>query len=152
MAIKNLGQRGPIGAHERLETTPMINLVSPEYNFQEFCRRMLGRDLLHVIEAASTEAARARRNYRRKANSDFRRGSRGHAYCADLKRLISLLMGSIPEELSTEFLESVAPLALHLLASQEIVALRQVVTAAPAQSAKRKSITRQDLAKKAREH
>jgi hypothetical protein len=84
----------------------MIPLVSPEFDFYEFCQCMVGKNLLQVMEAASAEAARAHRAHRQKTKRDFRRGSRGSAYCDDLQRLVSLLMGTVPEDISDEFLQS----------------------------------------------
>jgi hypothetical protein len=73
----------------------MISLVSPKYDFQEFCRCMFGKDPMEVMEAASAEITYARRIHRETTKDrDFRRGSRGRAYCDDLQQLISLFMGS----------------------------------------------------------
>ena len=106
----------------------MISLVSPEYNFQEFCRFMFGKDPMQVMEAASAEITYARSIHREKTKDrDFRRGSRGRAYCDDLQQLIALFMGTVPDEVSPEFLDAVTPLARHLLQRWEIVGLRQLV-------------------------
>ena len=82
-----------------------------------------------MMEAASAEITNARRNHRDKTNGrDFRKGSRGRAYCDDLQRFVSLFMGSVPDRVSPEFLDAVKPLALDLLQRLEIVGLRKLVT------------------------
>ena len=106
----------------------MISLVSPEYNLEEFCDHMYGKDPLAVIEAASAEISYARRLHREATkNSDFREGSRGRKYCENLQKLISLVMnGSVPEGSTPEFLNAVKPLLKNLLKKWEIGNLRQV--------------------------
>lgn len=85
-------------------------LISLEYNFQEFCRRMFENDPIQVMDAASAEITYARRIHREKTKDrNFRTGSRGRAYCEDLQRLISLFMGSAPDKVSPEFLDAVKP-------------------------------------------
>jgi hypothetical protein len=43
----------------------MISLVSPEYSFEEFCLRMVGKDLVfEVTDAASAEITYARQIHR----------------------------------------------------------------------------------------
>ena len=94
----------------------MISLVSPNYNFRDFCQCLVGKDPLQVIDAASAEITYARLIHQEKRkNRDFRRGSRGRAYCDDLQQLISLFMGSTTDKVSQEFLDAVDPLARHLL-------------------------------------
>jgi hypothetical protein len=89
---------------------------------------MFGKDPMQVMEAASAEITYARRIHREETKDrDFRRGSRGRAYCDDLQRLISLFMGPVTDKISPEFLDAVRPLALHLLQRWEIVGLRQLV-------------------------
>ena len=108
----------------------MISLVSPEYDFREFCRCMFGKDPMQVMEAAAAEIARARRIHRKKTRDrDFRSGSRGRAYCDHLQQLISIFMGSATDKMSPEFLDAVNPLAVDLLQKWEIVGLRQIVAA-----------------------
>lgn len=106
----------------------MISLVSPEYDFQEFCRCMFDKDPMQVMEAASAEITYARTIHREKTKDrDFQRGSRGRVYCDDLQQLIALFMGSVRDEMSPEFLDAVKPLAMNLLQRWEIVGLRQLV-------------------------
>ena len=88
----------------------MIGLVSPDYNFSEFCRCMFGSDPMQVIDTASAEITYARRNHREKTkDSDFRKGSRGRAYCEDLQQFIALFMGAVPDQVSAEFINAVGP-------------------------------------------
>src|SRR5947209_7006597 len=106
----------------------MITLVSPDYNFSEFCRSMFGKDPMQVMEAASAEITYARRNHREKTkDSNFRRGSKGRAYCEDLQQFIALFMGTVPDQISPEFSNAVRPLALHLFQKWEIVSLRELI-------------------------
>jgi hypothetical protein len=91
----------------------MISLVSPEYSFEEFCLRMVGKDLVfEVMDAASAEITYARQIHRKTTkDQNFRKGSKGRLYCEDLQRLISLIMnGSIPADATTNFLHAVKPL------------------------------------------
>ena len=110
----------------------MISLISPEHNFEQFCRRMFGKDPMEVIELASAEITNARRNHPEQTDEpNVRRGSKGLAYCDDLQRLISLFTGSVPDNAPAEFLDPVKPLALDLLKRWEIVSLRQIVADQP---------------------
>jgi hypothetical protein len=95
----------------------MISLVSPEYSLETFCYRMLGREPLSVMEAASAEITYARLLHRESTkNSNFRKGSRGWEYCEDLQRLVYLLMnGTLPSNTTLEFLAAVKPLVQQLL-------------------------------------
>jgi hypothetical protein len=103
----------------------LIDLVSPGYSFEEFCSRMFGKDPIAVMDAASAEITYARRNHRETTkDGDFRKGSRGRAYCDDLQRLIGLCMGSIPSDAPPNFLSTVKPLVMHLLQKWEIGDLR----------------------------
>jgi len=105
-----------------------IRLVSPEYSFEEFCLRMLGKEnVLAVIDAASTEISYARGLHRQKTHErDLRPGSRGRMYCEDLQRLVSLLMnGSIPPGATPDFLFAVKPVVLQLVEKWEIGNLRR---------------------------
>jgi len=107
----------------------MISLVSPKYSFRDFCQCMFGKDPLQVIDAASAEITYARLIHQEKTKDrDFRKRSRGRAYCENLQQLISLLMGSAPDKVSPEFLDSVKPLARHLLQRWEITGFRQLVS------------------------
>jgi hypothetical protein len=106
----------------------MISLISPDYNLRDFCQCMFGKDPLQVMDAASAEIIHARLIHQEKTKDrDFRRGSRGRAYCDDLQQLISLFMGSAPDKVSPQFLDAVKPLALHLLQRWEILGLRQIL-------------------------
>ena len=105
----------------------MITLVSPKYNFREFCQDMFGKDPLQVMEAASAEITCARLIHKEKTKDrDFRKGSRGRAYCDDLQQLISLFAGSAPDKVSPEFIDAVKPLASHLLQKWEILGLHHI--------------------------
>lgn len=107
-----------------------MTTTSPDYNFAAFCRRMIGRDCLAVMDAASAEAALAQRTHReRTGRGTFRTGSRGRQYCDDLQQLISMLMnGSVPPDVSPEFLWAAKPLVDDLLLRWEIGDLRAVFT------------------------
>lgn len=106
----------------------MASLISPEYDLAEFCKRMFGKNPVEVMEAASAEITYARQSHRKKTKDrDFRKGSRGRAYCEDLRQFISLFMGSFPDTVSPEFVAAVKPLAVHLLQRWEMVGLRELV-------------------------
>lgn len=107
----------------------MFSLVSPEYNFHDFCRCMFGKDPSQVMDAASAEITYARRNHREKTKDrDFRKGSRGRAYCDDLQQLIRLFFNlSVPGNVTPEFVDAVRPLALDLLRRWRIPSLSQLV-------------------------
>jgi hypothetical protein len=64
----------------------MVNLVSPEYNFEAFCQRMIGRNPMEVLDAASAEITYAR------GNCDG--PSKRRIYCENLQRLIPLSHGN----------------------------------------------------------
>lgn len=103
-------------------------MISPEYNFDEFCRCMFGKNATEVMDAASAEITYARRLHRSTTKDrDFRKGSRGQAYCDELMRLISLFVGTVPENVSPEFVNAVQTLALHLVPRVEIIALRKLL-------------------------
>jgi hypothetical protein len=103
-------------------------MVSPEYNFSEFCRCMFGKNPTEVMDAASAEITYARRIHRSTTKDrDFRKGSRGQAYCDELMHLISLFVGTVPENVSPEFVNAVQTLALHLVPRVEIIALRKLL-------------------------
>jgi hypothetical protein len=105
----------------------MISLVSPEYDFELFCHQMHGKDPVEVMDAAGTEIGYARRIHRQTTNdSDFRKGSRGRAYCDNLQRLIVLLLnGELPSDSTAEFVVAVKPLVQHLLKRWDIGKLRE---------------------------
>lgn len=106
----------------------MISLISPNYNLEEFCSHMHGKDPMAVIETASVEISYARRLHcEATKDTAFRKGSRGRAYCDNLQKLISLVMnGEVPAGSTPEFLNTVKPLIQHLLQKWEIGELRQV--------------------------
>jgi hypothetical protein len=107
----------------------MVDLVSPEYSFENFCRSMVGKDPMEVLDTASAEITYAHRNHKERTREwNFRKGSRGRAYCDDLQRLISLFMGTVPEPSPSKFLAALMPLAIDVLKRCEIVGLRQVVS------------------------
>jgi hypothetical protein len=105
----------------------MTTLLSPEYNFQVFCYQVQDKDPLQIMEAASAEAALARKLHRRKTNNpNFRPGSKGDAYCTQLQNLISTLMnGSIPTQAPPTFREEIRPLMVKILENWSIGNLRQ---------------------------
>jgi hypothetical protein len=110
----------------------MFNLISPEYSFERFCHLMLGKDPTAVLDAASAEITYARRNHRETTkDADFRKGSRGRAYCDNLQRLVGLCMGSIPSDPTPDFLMTVKPLVMNLLQRWEIGDLRQFFADVP---------------------
>lgn len=77
---------------------------------------------------ASAEITYARLLHREKTKeADFRSGSKGRAYCDDLQRLLSVFMGSVPQDVSHQFVIAVAPLALHLLQRCDVVGLRELM-------------------------
>ncbi|MCC6363148.1 MAG: hypothetical protein IT165_06455 [Bryobacterales bacterium] len=107
----------------------MFDLISPDYSFDRFCAEMIGKDPMQVMEAASAEITYARRNHREKTNeSNFRKGSKGRAYCDHLQTLICLFTGSAPDHPTSDFVETVRPLALHLLRRWEVLGLREIVS------------------------
>lgn len=107
-------------------------LISPEFNFELFCYRVLAtepKDPIAVIDMANQEAWLARRKHQATTKEDdFRRGSRGRVYCEDLARMVSVLMnGNFPSSTKPEFKAAIKPLALHLLKRYEIGQLRQLL-------------------------
>mgnify|MGYP005842903877 CR=1 FL=1 len=111
----------------------MVSLVSPDYNFDTFCVRMIGKNPLEVIEAASAEATYARVLHSEATkDSNFRKGSKGRLYCDNLERLIRCFTGGeVPADATPEFLSAVRPLFLHLLTKWEIGNLRHVFKEMP---------------------
>jgi hypothetical protein len=117
----------PEGGETR-RSQSMLPVVSPEYSFRDFCQKILGNDPIRVLDLASAEITYTRQNHRdRTKDRDFRKGSRGRAYCDDLQQLISLLMGSAPETVSAGFFDAVKPLALDLLQRWEVLGLRELI-------------------------
>lgn len=90
---------------------------------------MIGKDPAQVMNAASAEIACARRIPRGETKDrDFRKGSRGRAYCDDLQQFISLFFNvSVPQNVTPDFIDAVKPLALDLLQRWTIPSLRQLV-------------------------
>jgi hypothetical protein len=92
-------------------------VVSPEFELQIFCYRMIGKDPVAVMEAASAEIAYTKYNHRqvtRQAN--FRAGTKGRRYCEDLQELIRMLgNGYYPREPRDGFIQAVTPLMTTLL-------------------------------------
>jgi hypothetical protein len=100
-------------------------LVSSEYDFNEFCQRMFGKDPNQITSAASAEITYAQQNERKRTGGrSFRVGSRGRVYCDDLQDLIRAIMGTVPDKTSPIFQTAVRPLAHHLLQKWGIVGLR----------------------------
>jgi hypothetical protein len=98
---------------------------------------MIGKDPLQVIDAASAEITFARLIHQQKTKDrNFRRESRGRAYCDDIQQLISLFMGSAPDKVSAEFVDAVSPLARHLQQKWEILGLSQILGRTPEARAK----------------
>ncbi|MCL4466055.1 MAG: hypothetical protein M1389_08510 [Chloroflexi bacterium] len=105
-----------------------MDLVSPEYDFAAFCRSMIGKDYMTIIDDACAEATYAPQLHREPSGrSGFRKGSRGREYCDNLQRLVSLLVnGEVPEDATPEFLAGVEPLVQYVLRKREIGNLRQL--------------------------
>jgi len=105
----------------------MVTLVSPEYSLVAFCYQMIDKDPVEIMEVASAEITYARRLHTEKTGETaFRKGSKGRLYSEQLQCLIRLLMGgSIPQEMSAEFIADVRPLVRQLLKKYEIGELRQ---------------------------
>jgi hypothetical protein len=104
-----------------------VSLISPDYNFEEFCLQMIGKDYLAVIDAAGAEASYALGIHRHTAKEDdFPEGSLGGEYRENLLRLVSLLVnGSIPPDATPCFLSAVKPLISRPLEKWEIGNLRR---------------------------
>lgn len=99
--------------------------ISPEYDFQEFCHSMFGKDPNEITSAASAEITYAQRNERKRTGGrSFRIGSRGRAYCDNLQQLIRVIMGTVPDNTSPTFQTAVRPLADHLLQKWRVEGLR----------------------------
>lgn len=111
------------------ESSPQyFTLVSSEYDFQDFCQRMFGKDPNEITSAASAEITYAQQNERKRTGRrSFRTGSRGRTYCDNLQRLIGLFMGTVPENTSPLFLTAIKPLAHHLMQKWEILGLRKLL-------------------------
>jgi hypothetical protein len=106
-----------------------MKLISPAYDFGEFCQSLLGKDPMQVLDAASAEITYARQNHREQTkDSNFRKGSKGRIYCENLQQFIALFMGTVPDEISQDFLAAVRPLALNLLQKWEIASMRELVS------------------------
>jgi hypothetical protein len=105
-------------------------LVSPKYDFKIFCERMLQKNSADVLDATLAESKNARLHHRETTKDrDFRKGSRGRAYCDDLGNLIRCLATGGSNKVSEKFLDAVYPLALHLLHERENVGLRRILDA-----------------------
>lgn len=104
-----------------------VSLISPDYNFEEFCLQMIGKDYLAVIDAAGAEASYALGIHRHTAKEDgFPEGSLGREYRKNLRRLVSLLVnGSIPADAPPFFLSAAKPLLSDLLQKWQIGNLRR---------------------------
>jgi hypothetical protein len=111
----------------------MNELISPEFNFELFCYRVLAtdpQDPIAVIDMACNESSRARRLHKKTTKeTDFRRGSRGRAYCDDIKRCVFVLVnGNFPSDTKPEFIAAFKPLAMKLLQKCEIGELRTLLS------------------------
>ncbi len=106
----------------------MVELVSPGYDLEIFCRQMLGKNLIAVIKETSAEIGNARKlHLEATKGKDFPIGSKGSKYCSNLQRLVSILVnGSVPNNASQEFLNSIRRLIINLLQKWEIGNLRSV--------------------------
>jgi hypothetical protein len=102
-------------------------LVSPGYNFEEFCVRVIGKDYQSVMNAAGAEASYALVTHRYTTKEDdFPEESLGREYRENLRRLVSLLVnGSIPPDAAPSFLSAAKPLISQLLEKWEIGNLRR---------------------------
>jgi hypothetical protein len=102
-------------------------LISPDYNFEEFCLRVIGKDYQAVMNAAGTEASYALVTHRYTTKEDdFPERSPGREYRKNLRRLVALLVnGSIPPDATPYFLSAVKPLISQLLEKWEIGNLRR---------------------------
>lgn len=111
----------------------MAELISPEFDLDAFCSCMLENDLSAVMDAISEEITEARFHHRTTTKErNFRKGSRGRAYCEDLQRLLCMLInGCIVENSTPEFLWAVKPLFQRLLQEWEMGNLRQVFQILP---------------------
>jgi hypothetical protein len=93
----------PLIQHEGLKTmkdrpgdppqrVSQVSLISPDYNFEEFCIRMIGKDYRAVIDATGAEASYALGLHRHTTKEgDFAEASSGREYRENLRRLVSLL-------------------------------------------------------------
>lgn len=107
----------------------MRNLISPEYNFEFFCYRVLAsdpKDYIALIDAITGEAWLARHLHKKTTqDSDFRRGSRGRKYCEDLQLFVKVLVnGRILPDTTPEFIAAAKPLIQKVLLKHEIGDLR----------------------------
>jgi hypothetical protein len=102
-------------------------LISPDYNLEEFCLQMIGKDYRAVIDAAGAEASYDLGIHRHTTKEDdFPEASLGREYRENLRRLVSLLVnGSIPPDATPYFLSAVKPLISQLLEKWEIGSLRR---------------------------
>lgn len=99
-----------------------VSLISPDYNFEEFCLQMIGKDYRDIIDAAGAEASYALGIHRHTTKEDdFPEASLGREYRENLRRLVSLLVnGSIPLDATPYFLSAVRLLISRLLEKWEI--------------------------------
>lgn len=105
---------------------PSPDLISPDFSLHAFCYSVIYKNPLEILDAASTEIWKARRyHHKRTGRKEFRRGSRGQHYCAELQLLVYILTnGTVPESASEEFRATVKPLIQQLLNRWEIGSLR----------------------------
>lgn len=104
-----------------------MDLISPEFDFRLFCRRVPHRDPIQVMDAAGMESSLLHREYRERTGRTFRRGSKQQRYCDNLQCLVYMLMnGAYPGTAGPEFFGAVVPLVTNLLERWQIGNLRDV--------------------------
>jgi hypothetical protein len=105
----------------------MRPVIAPEHDLQLFCYRMIDRDPVAILEAASAEIAYCRHNHCQPTKQlDFRKGSKGRQYCDDLQMLVRVLMnGQLPNDIDPRFKAAIAPLITVLLRKWRIGALHE---------------------------
>ncbi|MEY2494670.1 MAG: hypothetical protein QOJ45_1162 [Verrucomicrobiota bacterium] len=105
----------------------MRPVIAPEHDLQLFCYRMIDRDPVAILEAASAEIAYCRHNHREQTKQlDFRKGSKGQQYCDDLQMLVRVLMnGQFPTDIDAKFMAAIAPLIKILLRKWRIGRLHE---------------------------
>lgn len=112
-----------------------MSTLSPEYSLELFCYRLVAQkgsmlDPVSALDAITGEIHATRRAHQKKTKErDFRPGSKGRAYCDEMKLLVSVLVnGVVPQPVRAGFLDEVRPLVTHLLRNWDIGELRKVFT------------------------
>jgi hypothetical protein len=97
------------------------NLISPECSLREFCYRVINWRCNEIISAASAEIAyQLQAQHARTGKMTIRSGSKLRTYSDDLKALIRVLMGNVPDRVREGFIDDLRPLMIAVLRQVKI--------------------------------